>query len=49
MDSNINVLVNAKDSYTNQLKSILTPQLYEKLVSIFDDAKNYQKSNNILT
>lgn len=48
MDSNINVLVNAKDSYTNQLKSILTPPLYEKLVSIFDDAKNYQKSNNIL-
>ena len=48
MDNNINVLVNAKDSYTNQLKSILTPPLYEKLVSIFDDAKNYPKSNNIL-
>ena len=31
-----------------QLKSILTPHFYEKLVSIYDDAKNYQKSNNIL-
>ena len=31
MDSNINVLVNAKDSYTNQLKSILTPPKYTEL------------------
>jgi hypothetical protein len=48
MDSNINVLVNAKDSYTNQLKAILTPPLYENLVKMFENAKNDGRSNNTL-
>ena len=48
MDSSINVLVNAKDSYTNQLKAILTPPLYENLVKMFENAKNDGRSNNTL-
>jgi len=38
--NNINILVEAKNEYTNQLQKILRPRLYEGLKSIYDDIIN---------
>ena len=35
--NNINILVEAKKEYTNQLQKILTPRLYEGFKSIYED------------
>ena len=42
-DININVIVDAKKEYTQQLISLLTPRLFEGLNQIYDsiDVKNY--------
>ena len=39
MDVNIAVLVDAKKEYTKQLQNILTGQLYEGLLKIFNESK----------
>ena len=33
----INILVEAKNEYTSQLKKIITPRIYEGFKSIYDD------------
>jgi len=38
--NNINILVEAKKEYTNQLQKILTPRLYEGFKSIYEDIIN---------
>jgi hypothetical protein len=38
--NSINILVEAKKEYTNQLQKILTPRLYEGFKSIYDDIIN---------
>jgi hypothetical protein len=40
MDSSVQILVEAKNEYTSQLKKILTPRLYEGFKSIYDDIIN---------
>ena len=39
-DTNISVLVNAKEEYTKQLIQLLKPQLLSGLISIFNESKN---------
>ena len=38
--NNINILVDAKKEYTNQLQKILTPRIYEGFKSIYEDIIN---------
>jgi hypothetical protein len=49
----INILVEAKNEYTSQLKKILTPRIYEGFKSIYDDIINISnkelQENNIQT
>lgn len=40
MDNSVQILVEAKNEYTAQLKKILTPRLYEGFKSIYDDIIN---------
>ena len=41
---NVNVLVSAKEEYTNQLCYILSPLIYQGIISIFEESKNLHKS-----
>ena len=46
MDNNLNLLVDAKNAYTSELKSILTPQLYEGIESLYNDSLSQKNKNN---
>jgi hypothetical protein len=40
---NVNVLVSAKEEYTNQLCYVLSPLIYQGVLSLFDESKNIPK------
>ena len=44
-DNLVPILVDAKTEYTNQLTSILRPFLYDGIKSIYEDCKNFCKTN----
>ena len=43
MDSNNATLVEAKKAYTNQLISLLTPQIYEGIKHIYETGRQNMK------
>jgi hypothetical protein len=47
MDNNNATLVEAKRAYTNQLVSLLTPQVYEGIKYIYESSKQNMKGKNI--
>ena len=47
MDSNNATLVEAKKAYTNQLISLLTPQIYEGIKHIYETGRQNMKGKNI--
>lgn len=44
----LNVLVDAKTEYTKQLVDILTPRIYEGIVSLYEDAKQESEPTKVL-
>ena len=47
MENNNATLVEAKKAYTNQLVSLITPQIYEGIKDLYDCAKKNMKGKNI--
>ena len=47
MDSNNATLVEAKKAYTNQLISLLTPQIYEGMKHIYETGRQNMKGKNV--
>ena len=44
----INILVDAKEQYTQELSSILQPRLYEGISKLYDEAENEAEFQNLL-
>ena len=47
MENNNATLVEAKKAYTNQLISLITPQIYEGIKDLYECAKKNMKGKNV--